>query len=755
MKRAGIAVRSSPRDFSGRVALAVAVASTARVLSDTPGSEDSATLSGELKRVVISDPEAGITATTFLRTRGRRWIEIVMDEVPEAAVNRNVQLLGKWARCRFRVQDIVIADEGAGELEQTLITPTPKRIAVLLLNFRNDTTQPRDIASTRDMVFTGATSVNAYFKEISFGARSLIGKNSPDGDVYGWYTLDVDNTPCNYSAWGTEARAKATAAGVDLNGYDHIIHYFPRASSCSFSGVAQMPGRYSWISGSGAQTTAHEVGHNFGVHHASTYVCTLNGARVSVGGTCTLDEYGDPFDVMGRGYRHMNAYQKGKLGFLEPQNTVTSSSGDFTVVPLATKSDGIQALRVPIAGTSEFYYVEKRNVFGFDSFRTTDPVVNGVLIHRATDYPTRVRRLWSTPCRAPRLHGRGAHVGRTFTDPAATCRSRSLHSPRPAPAYASARGGSGGAGGSGGPWLGGAGGSGGSAGGGNGWLGRLDGRDLSCRPDLLRRALLRVLGRAGVQLRGVGVAVRHGRPGYQLVRIDSAAENQFVSSLVGATETWIGADDRTTEGTWTWFGGGSRSGPAERRAARRPARTRTSRAASPTIRRLRAYDRRRDVARRGLYVAVQHPLREVRADPRAANRRRCGDAAPLFFVGWPVAEPAERLVKVLRPRPLCDACSRCTQRGHRTQSDPRMHATFRPIPSARLNALALRSSRVLLAITAITYPAFGFLARRGGFQEDIRLRLPIVAVVLLLWRVATYRQTYARAYVGGWSGSCT
>ncbi|HEY6557786.1 MAG TPA: ATP-binding protein [Polyangiaceae bacterium] len=60
-----------------------------------------------------------------------------------------------------------------------------------------------------------------------------------------------------------------------------------------------------------------------------------------------------------------------------------------------------------------------------------------------------------------------------------------------------------------------------------------------------------------------------------------------------------------------------------------------------------------------------------------------------------------------------------------------MHAISPPSPSARLDALALRSSRVLLAITAITFPAFGFLARRGGFQEDIRLRLPIVAVVLL------------------------
>ncbi len=41
-------------------------------------------------------------------------------------------------------------------------------------------------------------------------------------------------------------------------------------------------------------------------------------------------------------------------------------------------------LRFPIAGTSDVYYVEYRQPFGFDSFRTTDPVANGVLIRRVT-----------------------------------------------------------------------------------------------------------------------------------------------------------------------------------------------------------------------------------------------------------------------------------------------------------------------------------------------------------------------------------
>ncbi len=59
-----------------------------------------------------------------------------------------------------------------------------------------------------------------------------------------------------------------------------------------------------------------------------------------------------------------------------------------------------------------------------------------------------------------------------------------------------------------------------------------------------------------------------------------------------------------------------------------------------------------------------------------------------------------------------------------------MHDVPAPPPSATFAALALRSARVLLLITAVAFPALGVLARHGGFQEDIRLRLPILGVVL-------------------------
>lgn len=40
--------------------------------------------------------------------------------------------------------------------------------------------------------------------------------------------------------------------------------------------------------------------------------------------------------------------------------------------------------------------------------------------------------------------------------------------------------------------------------------------------------------------------------GFDLVRVDDGAENTFVQGQLGNTDTWIGANDRATEGTWRW-----------------------------------------------------------------------------------------------------------------------------------------------------------------------------------------------------------
>jgi hypothetical protein len=43
--------------------------------------------------------------------------------------------------------------------------------------------------------------------------------------------------------------------------------------------------------------------------------------------------------------------------------------------------------------------------------------------------------------------------------------------------------------------------------------------------------------------------------GYHLITVESSTENQFLSGLVGGSETWLGAGDAAAEGTFLWVNG--------------------------------------------------------------------------------------------------------------------------------------------------------------------------------------------------------
>lgn len=521
------------------LALAACCAGCVVGCSSTPDeratSSSSQRLTGDLRRVVISDPERGASRFDyFLELADGRWLELALDQDPEIEPNQAVSVEGERIGNVFHasVLEAMIApgDEAVGSVTEPLLGPSPKRIAVVLFNFSNDTSQPIDAARAKELVFSGASSTNAYYKEVSFGIRSLTGIADATGDVFGWYTIDATNANCAYQDWGTAARAKAQAAGASLTSYDHVVHYFPRATSCQFSGVGQLPGKYNWINASGSQTIAHELGHNFGVHHASSYRCLESNVPVPIGGTCTANEYGDPFDVMGSGYRHLSAYHKEKLGFLEAANVQTvTTNGSFELAPLEQKATGVQVIKYAIPGTSDLYYVEYRQPFGFDSFRTTDPVANGVLIRRIS-IPTRgvlqTKLLDNAPSTtsftdAPLL------VGKTFTDAAAnvsfTLTARTATSatvqvtingtPPTNPPSACAAGES-----------------------------ELNGHCyfLTTTTQTYSSAT------ATCTARGAG---------WKVAAIETAAENSFVSSLAGTTEYWLGGGDVATEGSFVWAGG--------------------------------------------------------------------------------------------------------------------------------------------------------------------------------------------------------
>lgn len=275
----------------------------------------------------------------------------------------------------------VVVEEGPLDCRRpTLPAPRPcpstpgavvKRIAVILFNFEDDTSEPWTVDDLRQVLFTDPEyATSSWYCEVSLGKIVLQGKVHVDGDYFGWYTIPYSFTSCPMDL--TDAIDSIVASqGVDLSGYNHIM-YVSNASGCPRDAgqLGVDPGR-TWnrfAAGELPQIIIHELGHNYGLAHANSYVCTEGGEPVPVSDTCESIEYGDPFDAMGTGgMGHFNAYNKARLGYLDAHNIVTvTRGGTYSINPIEAPSDGIQLLRVPTTD-GRFFNFEYRQNIGFDN----------------------------------------------------------------------------------------------------------------------------------------------------------------------------------------------------------------------------------------------------------------------------------------------------------------------------------------------------------------------------------------------------
>jgi hypothetical protein len=150
-------------------------------------------------------------------------------------------------------------------------------------------------------------------------------------------------------------------------GYDRVVFVTPLVASCHFAGEAN-PTEVLLNGALYMPLAAHELGHTLGLGHASRWDCT--------GSSCTVDEYGSSFSVMGGGGGDLNAYEKAKLewltGVVRPQGSATHEIG-----PVEGSTALPQALVVTTA-RSEFWVESRREVT--PSFRGASRQPPGVAV---------------------------------------------------------------------------------------------------------------------------------------------------------------------------------------------------------------------------------------------------------------------------------------------------------------------------------------------------------------------------------------
>ncbi|MFH4470266.1 Ig-like domain-containing protein [Vibrio parahaemolyticus] len=299
----------------------------------------------------------------------------------------------------------VLAQDSSGTVTASTTTSSAalsntfgeQRTLVLLVNFQDNPQQPWTIDEVQDMVFG---KVNDFYKENSFGQTWL------SGDVHGYYTLPI-NSSCDYKGFESYITAAAEADGIDTSSYSRKVYIYPKVENCGWSGMGTVGGNPSraWINGAfRLNTIGHELGHNFGLHHAQALECGTN----TVGGTCYNYSYGDTLDIMGTSNGHFNAFNKEQLGWIKPseQEVVTvTNSGTYSLEPYETAPAGAaKGLRIKrgtdaASGQPLWYYIEYRQPIGFDSFlegQTT--ITDGVVFHAVTgDDLSSVQLLDMTP----------------------------------------------------------------------------------------------------------------------------------------------------------------------------------------------------------------------------------------------------------------------------------------------------------------------------------------------------------------------
>lgn len=288
------------------------------------------------------------------------------------------------------------------------VTPSSKRVAVFLVNFKDYNQTPFTKESIDDSIFKSDLSLNNFLQTNSYGKFSI------SGDVSGWFTIDAnaplgEGSKCsppfgayshlfgnNLARWGQLADGEAEKQGIRLDNYNYVIYIFPYGLNCEMGGVGTQGSGNVYFSLFGRQPRAyilsrpldlnvytHEFGHNLGLDHANSLTC---GSRpIDRYQNCKEHEYGDFYSSMGvtpgeveKNVYHYSGPEKSTLSWItHPEALTIRDSGTYHIKKIESAADN-HLLAIKKKDTNDFYFIEYRQA---DKFAPKHPEwITGVRI---------------------------------------------------------------------------------------------------------------------------------------------------------------------------------------------------------------------------------------------------------------------------------------------------------------------------------------------------------------------------------------
>ncbi|HEY6557009.1 MAG TPA: beta/gamma crystallin-related protein [Polyangiaceae bacterium] len=346
--------------------------------SAASSAKESSTIEGEVRVIVIDELDGSSRVDYTLELDGGDDVELVFSRDPQLRARERIRVKGKPshdlsrgpARMRVEVASYDVLGPAAGETQQALSAEPPRtaKVAVIVLNMDGTPANPVSIAE-----LTGRLAeVRRYYQEISYGQWNV------EGAVFGPVTMPRPAN-CELRTIRDAGRVAAQAEHIPVDSFDHLSFVLPEDTGlschCGVAYLGRPPAdprpvieKYSYVTCTGSNAIAHELGHAFGLRHAATVSCGGQpyASEPYNSAVCNFAEYGNRFNTMGNGLGHMNAYQKSTMKWLQGCNTVrVNRDGIFDVAPIQASTTGLQALQVPTFDSHEgaplFFYVEYRN----------------------------------------------------------------------------------------------------------------------------------------------------------------------------------------------------------------------------------------------------------------------------------------------------------------------------------------------------------------------------------------------------------